>query len=206
MTEIYSQAALNLLGEIVQISMRVDGLSLASFAQLTNTHKTTIERLTKGEVKDPVPVLRKIAEYIHLVELKPHPSGVPLISKVHLLEYFTSWRDLELILESQSGRYQGMPIYCAVSQRIRDAIAAKGLDPNSESAIEQFAKSGPWSKNLQRLKNIVLGQVHATRDDVAAIAYTLSKFSGELVSPDDIVKLLHQHHNHHESGDCVNSH
>jgi hypothetical protein len=140
MAEIYSQAALSLLGEIVQVSMRVDGLSLASFAQLTSTHKTTIERLIKGEVKDPVPVLRKIAEYIHLVDIEPQFDGSLLISKVHLLKYFKSWRELELIIESQSGRIQSMPVYCAVSQRIREAIAAKGLDPNSESAIEEFAK------------------------------------------------------------------
>lgn len=77
-----------------------------------------------------------------------------------------------------------------ITQRIRHAIAAKGLDPDDEVAIAEFAQYGSWSKYLPHLKGIVSGEVAPTLDDVPAIAYTLSKFTGQSVTTEEIQKML----------------
>ena len=77
-----------------------------------------------------------------------------------------------------------------LADHIRSSIAAKGLDPSTETAIAEFATNGPWSTNYQRLKNIVLGEVLPTQDDVPAIAYTLARFTNTVVDAEEIQRML----------------
>lgn len=73
---------------------------------------------------------------------------------------------------------------------IRSTIAATGLNPDTETAIAQFASCGPWSTNYQRLKSIVLGEMLPTQDDVPAIAYTLARFTNTVVDVEEIQRML----------------